>query len=311
MDILFAIAVVYGLAFALVRGTEHAGRAVRDTYVGHLAGSPRPATAGRPYASGRPASLGAKAGALVATGVTGLVMSGRGFAAGWREGWPEGRRRAYDRWGRSFGPSAEPAPGDGPQVDDSPPTPDPESGDPDFDALDREAWQDHRRRMPRLWAVPDSEPACAGPDTDVPASGGATTPTEDPEMAIHTTTGGEVLTMEQLIAELGTIIDEAAADLEDAQGDAQRAKEDAVRIDTMVASLRSMDLDEQTLSEVGALAEPAEARQHAAEQRAAAAEARHTQATAARDGVQSRHQLMAEAHAATPHAADKQFYTGG
>jgi len=129
-------------------------------------------------------------------------------------------------------------------------------------------------------------------------------------MPISTLTGGEVTTMSGLVAELGTIIEEASADLEDAQGDAQRAREDMQRIDVMVGSLRSMDLDGQTLSEVGALAEPAAARQAAAEQRAAAAEARHSQAVTARDGVQRRHQVMAEAHAATPHAADKEFYTG-
>jgi ribosomal protein L12E/L44/L45/RPP1/RPP2 len=300
MDILFAIAVVYGLAFALVRGTESAGHAVRESYVAHLATRPRPATAGAPYATGRTASVGAKAGALVATGMTGLVMAGRGFAAGWRTGWPEGRQRAYDRWGRPSTPD--------PLADDQPPIePDDAATDEPDGLFDAPA----ERGRPALRLVSDPDPATAGSEPHDPAPGGATTPTEDPEMAIHTTTGGEVLTMEQLVAELGTIIDEAAADLEDAQGDAQRAQEDAQRIDTMVASLRSMDLDDQTLADVGTLAEPAASRQQAAEQRAAAAEARHTQATAARDGVRSRHQLMAEAHAATPHAADKHFYTGG
>src|SRR5439155_894833 len=67
------------------------------------------------------------------------------------------------------------------------------------------------------------------------------------EMTIDTATGGDVQTMEQLIAELETIGKEAAAELEDAQADAQRAREDAARVDTMVASLAQLDLDQDSL----------------------------------------------------------------
>ena len=127
-------------------------------------------------------------------------------------------------------------------------------------------------------------------------------------MAISTISGGEVLNMQQLVAELDGIRKEAAADLEDAQAERQRAAEDASRVDAMVASLRALDVDHQTLSEIGALADSAGQRRSAAEQRAAAAEALLAQAQAALQGVQARHGLMAEAHAATPHPAEKAFY---
>lgn len=127
-------------------------------------------------------------------------------------------------------------------------------------------------------------------------------------MAISTVTGGEVLTMQQLVAELQGIIEEAAADLEDAEAEQQRAVEDAARVEAMVASLSELELDPQTLSEIGALADSSEQRRSASEQRAAAAEVRLAQAQAALQGVQSRHGLMAEAHAATPHPAQKAFY---
>jgi len=127
-------------------------------------------------------------------------------------------------------------------------------------------------------------------------------------MAISTISGGEVLNMQQLVAELDGIRKEAAADLEDAHAEQQRAAEDASRVDAMVASLRALDVDHQTLSEIGALADSAGQRRSAAEQRAAAAEALLAQAQAALQGVQARHGLMAEAHAATPHPAEKAFY---
>jgi hypothetical protein len=128
------------------------------------------------------------------------------------------------------------------------------------------------------------------------------------EMTIDTATGGDVQTMEQLLAELETIGKEAAAELEDAQGDAQRAKEDSTRIETMVASLAQLKLDEDSLNEIRALSEDAASRLAAAQGRQNAAESRAAHAKAAIDGVRSRHQLMQEAHDATPHAADRSFY---
>lgn len=294
------VVLVYGLAYGIVRGTESAARSLRDAYRANAASLNKLLSGGKgkPAAGSRSNGAGVKVGAAAATGATGLAMAGRGFAQGFRAGWPEGRKRAHDRWGGQPEQAAE--------VTSTEAATGP-AGDTTADAKTPAPGSSTDR--PPLRLVSDSEPAAAGADPNVPAPGGAST-TEGDDMAVSTLTGGEVTTMAGLVAELGTIIEEASADLEDAQGDAQRAKEDMQRIDVMVASLRSMDLDRQTLAEVGGLAEPAFARQAAAEQRAAAAEARHSQAITARDGVNSRHQVMAEAHAATPHAADKEFYTG-
>jgi len=331
MEVLFAIGMLYGVSYAVVRGTEYAGRAVRRAYLERWQ---RFAAANdRSRSPVRASAAGVKTGAAVATAATAALLAGRGFAAGWRVGWPEGRQRAHDRWAHlatnppssgpprtdatgatsRWAPGAEPTPpidiatGTGaPALDGATPVP-PASG---FQPLTEAA------AGGTGFAGRPAPDAVRGA-SDAPAAGGAsTTPTRTTDsggtaVAIDTTTGGEVLTMDQLLAELGTIINEAAADLEDAQADAQRATEDAQRVELMVASLRSMDLDEQTLTEVGALGDSAAARQAAADQRAAAAESRHAQASAARDGVQARHQVMAEAHAATPHAADKSFYVGG
>jgi hypothetical protein len=127
-------------------------------------------------------------------------------------------------------------------------------------------------------------------------------------MAIATVTGGETLTFESLIAELKTIAEEATADMEDAQGDAARAKEDQSRVQTMLASLASMDLDEQSLGEISALGEDSNARAAAAEARLKASESRAAHAVAASKGVQERHALMQQAHDETPHAAHNAFY---
>ncbi len=153
------------------------------------------------------------------------------------------------------------------------------------------------RQMPEPLRLVKTRPAERGTDT-----------TKGKTMAIATVTGGEVYTLDQLIAELDKIAEEAAAEMEDASGDAQRAKEDASRVELMVASLESLDLDRDTIAEVSALGDSSAAKQAAAEQRLGAAEIRHAQALTAVKGVRSRHSLMAEAHAATPHAADKSFY---
>jgi hypothetical protein len=125
---------------------------------------------------------------------------------------------------------------------------------------------------------------------------------------ISTVTGGEVSTMESLIAELHAIASEATAELEDAESDRKRAIEDLQRIENMHASLQAQDLDATTLSGVEGLRESSTLRQRAAEQRAQAADARLAQAQNLVKGVQDRHGLMAEAHANTAHPAHKAFY---
>lgn len=273
MEILFVIALVYGAAFAIDEGSKAAGRAVRARYRERVV---KLAKGGPSGASG---ALGTKLAAGLATGATVGVLVGRSFAAGAKQGWPAGKQRAHERWGQRFAtddPAPAPAEQTGP---DQPPAPKAPAAP----------------EQPHLTLV-DPAPASTEP--------------KGTPVTIQTRTGGEVLTMDQLIAELDAITAEAASDLEDAQADAKRATEDAQRIDVMIGSLRSMDLDPQTIGEVSSLQDSASARQAAADQRAAAADARHAQAMAAKQGVQARHQVMREAHAATPHAADKQFYAG-
>lgn len=327
MEVVILIALVFGTSFAIVRGTEHAGRQVRKAYRTRVARFTNRLGAARQTARGTPAPspTGIKVGAALATGVLAAGYAGKGFLAGVRAGWPEGRRRAFERWGTpaqaaqaaDHEATARAAAADGTPT--TPTTPSSAEAAEAAEATDAAAPTDGPSFVertengvgrPHLRVVDGTTPADAGTGPVAGAAGddGATHSTGGTAMAIDTVTGGEVLTMEQLEAELGTIITEAGADLEDARGDADRAKEDGQRIERMVASLTQLDLDADTLSEVGALADTASARQAAADQRAAAAEARHSQAQTALEGMRSRHQLMREAHASTPHAADKSFY---
>ena len=91
MDVVFALALIWGLAYAIVRGTEAAGRAVKQAYrrrVSNWLSGNRPG----------PAPAGVKLGAGLATAVTGAALAARGFAAGVRAGWPEGRQKAHAWW---------------------------------------------------------------------------------------------------------------------------------------------------------------------------------------------------------------------
>jgi hypothetical protein len=128
------------------------------------------------------------------------------------------------------------------------------------------------------------------------------------DMSIATATGGEVTTFASLIAELDEITKEAAGDLEDATADAARAQEDSTRVETMRATLASLDLDQDTLAEISALLEDSGARLKAAQDRQAAAESRAAHAQTALAGVKQRHSLMQEAVDATEHPAEKAFY---
>ena len=362
MEAVFGVLIVYAAAWAIIRGTQSAGHAVKGAYRKRVTAW----TSKHPAASPMPAAV--KVAAATATVLGGAIHAVRGFYAGAKTGWPEGWRRG-EAWvqrraarraaarGQAMpdeptvelphvdrGPDRDravpigthPSPaGVVPAVNGRVPIPSrpddpttvphgnaaavpvqsvpfwPTDPGPIHAPVDETASAASRRLhpVPDDGQVLDEDPA----QPDVPAAGGTTpiTTTEgNAPMAITTMTGGEVLNMQQLIAELEGIGKEAAADLEDAQADRQRAVEDANRIDNMVASLQAMDLDRQTLAEVGALLETAASRRSAAEQRAHAAEARHAQAQTALKGVQDRHGLMAEAHANTPHAAEKAFYAG-
>lgn len=167
----------------------------------------------------------------------------------------------------------------------------------------RQARAEERRAAALTAQTDPGNQLTSGIGTDTTRS--TPTGTERPSMA------GEVLNLQQLLTELGAIAAGASDDLDDAQADLARAVADSRRVEAMTASLRALDVDQQTLSDVGALADTAILRQSAAQRRADAAEARAAQARLALHGVQSRHQLMAEAYAATPHAAARAFYQGG
>jgi hypothetical protein len=294
MEMIVVIALVWGGAFAIVRGTEYAWHAVKNGYR-------RRVKAWIDRNPAAPAPLGTKLGAGLATAATGTWLVGRGFAAGVKAGWPEGRERGRQWWERRH--ATDPAEFDEPATTDGSDAA-PEATDAQADA------GASPMQPPAEPADADDRPALGLVPPDTPAPAGAEHNTGGTPMAIVTATGGEILTMDQLMAELTAIITEAAADLDDAQADAKRASEDQNRVDHMVASLRSLDLDDQTLVEVGALAETAAMRRKAAEDRSAAAEARVGQAETALKGVQARHSQMREAVAATPHAAETSFYRG-
>lgn len=74
----------------------------------------------------------------------------------------------------------------------------------------------------------------------------------------------------------------------------QSAAELAQAAEQMGADLAANDLDNQTLAEVAALMDKAQELQGQAQQ--------------GLNGLNSRHQVMEEAHSATPHPAKREFY---
>src|SRR6266511_2494512 len=276
MEAVFGVLIVYAAAWAIIRGTQSAGHAVKGAYRKRVTAW----TSKHPAASPMPAAV--KVAAATATVLGGAIHAVRGFYAGAKTGWPEGWRRGeawvQRRAARRAAARGQAMPDEptvelphvdrGPDRDRAVPIgthPSPAGVVPAVNGrvpipapVDETASAASRRLhpVPDDGQVLDEDPA----QPDVPAAGGTTpiTTTEgNAPMAITTMTGGEVLNMQQLIAELEGIGKEATADLEDAQADRQRAVEDANRIDNMVASLQAMDLDRQTLAEVGALLETA------------------------------------------------------
>jgi len=306
MDLLVIICLLWAAAYALKRGAQTASRDLMAAYHGRLGalGVQAPAKGSKGGRGGRggrstpvkAASAGVKVGAAVATGLTGAALTGRGFVAGVKQGWPEGKQKGQDWWEkRGTGKSPEP-------TEVEPATAEPYQPSPAYQNVLDQVETKHGPTEAARWR---------GEVEEIHARGEIPTTTGGGGMAIMTNTGGEVLSMQQLIGELEGIKKEAAADMEDAHADKQRAEEDAKRIELMLSSLQRLDLDSQTLQEVGALRETAGQRKAAAEQRASAADARMSQASAALQGVQQRHGQLQEAHMATPHAAERGFYTKG
>ena len=120
----------------------------------------------------------------------------------------------------------------------------------------------------------------------------------------------EPVTMRQLLTGLQAIAEGAAAELDDARDEARRSAELAAHLEAVRCHVAALNLDRQTLADLGALAEVVAARRRSACGRAEAAELVAALAAETVAGVVSRHRLMAEAHAATPHAAKRAFYTG-
>lgn len=128
-------------------------------------------------------------------------------------------------------------------------------------------------------------------------------------MTIETRAGGEVHSLAQLLTELDAIKAEAAAELEDAQANSKRKHERVQHIDTLVASLRTMKVDEATVGAVQALQEPFQQSKVLADNQATSADHELALATAARETAQRNHGQIREAVVAAPApAADGEFY---
>lgn len=297
MEGIVIIVLVFAIAHALERGRAFAwGRAKSATR-----------TRWQTYKAQRPVvSRGSKAGVVtgraIGAATVGAVEGIRGFGIGAKTGWAEGREKAYAWHARRHG-SITDLPAEQPVREPAQAT----GTDGPVEGVAVPAGTRARLQLVDPGETPDAPAAADRPDGSGEPTDPSTTEGNE-EMTIDTATGGDVQTMEQLIAELETIGKEAAAELEDAQGDAQRAKEDAARIDTMVASLSRLNLDSDSLAELSALSDDAASRLSAAEARANSAESRAAHAQQAIEGVRARHQLMQEAHDATPHAANREFY---
>ncbi len=312
MDPFLFVALGAAIVMAAQRGGQNAGREVATRWrngVQRTVGAAERRT-------GRPAGGATKAGAGLGLGLGGaaywLAVGAVGFVTGAVRGAGEGWRRCY-AWraarAERRAAAAEPSAAEPSAAEPVSPAGEPAPVSPEPPAVPAGPEPVIRVRG-SLAAVPDSRPSrvrgslAAVPD---PAPSPRTTDRKDTTMPATITTG-EVHTMAQLIAELEAIASEALAELEDAQADANRATELAGHLEVAHASLTALDLDADTLAAVGALSDAVDARRAAAEARAAAAELAASQATDTAEGVRARHQLMAEAHAATPHAADKAFY---
>jgi hypothetical protein len=320
MEAIVGLVIVWAAAYAIVRATQGGWAASKRAY------RKRADAWAQSHPAVEPMPLAAKLATGVGTVLTGGVQTARGFLAGWRQGWPEGRAKG-EAWAQRRAEAARAAMAE----QTTGPIPHIEPAQARADSPDsRIANPEPVRAAEHTHDGPDPvQPAGPDPVQDVPRDTGTrsgtvpqdtypgppATETTNPTpkeghhpMPITTMSGGEVLNMDQLLAELDSIAKEASAELEDAQADKRRATAEQARYDAMVSSLKVLDLDSQTLSDVAALADAAAARRQAAEARAAAADATLAQAEATIKGVQSRHGLMQEAHQNTPHPAEKAFY---
>lgn len=267
-------------------------------------------------------TAGVSAGALMSTTAHSLGVAGRGFAKGWREGWPKGREWVVDRMNRRRRPADEPP--RKPEAKRAEPSP----------AVDEAVPESRPRPVTQKTAPPATAPA---PQQRKGAAGTPTNPEAAPAKPglapvhditslkkTHPTRNGGVLTMPvttttdtaevtnhtQLLAALEAIANEASAEADDASAGLTRANQEVSNIETMTAGLAELELDDESLGKIQALMEPFKQRADSAEQRLAAAEQTKAMAEDAKETVTSKHQVMKEAHDATPEAANKAYYQG-
>lgn len=238
------------------------------------------------------------------------LVIGKTLAEGWKASW----RQAWDvLWEPNAPDPPDDDPDDGPDEPDEPdpdpePTPDPPKPapklvkappteltpgpEPDKDGLQPGAYPyDPRRERPVriVKSVPDpAPPAPAAP------SG-------------RTSTMPEVTNYTALLTFLVDKATVAGADLEIAKGDADSAKLRAADNDLVAAQIAALNLDAETVSEMGALTEADMAYAQALEAAATAAERRMATAQRTHTNVRQRYQMLVEAAAAAPSVPDKQF----
>jgi hypothetical protein len=297
VDILMLIALAYGLFYAVDRGSHRAGRAVKQRY--HAKVAKLASNRGKP--TGVTGSLGTRLGAGTATALTGAGLAGSSFWAGAKQGWPEGKQKARDRWGHLKDRAVKPEPGE--KTD--------EYGDPlpelQMPNGKRHTVTEDAPAFERLKTIRDS-----GYNGWVDQDGHkADTNGKGTMTATTTTRNSEISDYDSLVEWLKVRIKNSAADLEDAQARMQRDTDDARDSEQAVASLSAVDMDPETIGEVQSISEADLAQLEADKQCLANAERVHAQAEASLRNVQKRHSALKEAFDATRHPAQREFYTQG
>lgn len=308
----------------------HVGGSGSRVSTGHGGTATTTVTRSRYVATGT--GRGAGVGRTVATG-TAAVVAGTGvvrreFAAGWRRGWPEGRERARARFG---GPqmaedtaNVDPAPATNHDGTTQP------KGQPTMATATRRGRHRFRRGDKERAPVDEQadttnvDPATPGHDIPTaptnappiltavpdrptePPPNGTTQPKGQPAMT--TTRTADINSMDDYEQQLEADIKRSADEVDDAQAGMQRAEQDAQRIDETIASLADMEVDPDTLAELGAVGEAVESRMNAHRALLQAAENELAANEAALQGVRKRHGVIKE-HADV--VANRQFYREG
>jgi hypothetical protein len=243
-----------------------------------------------PKAAKEAADKAARVAVTVSTRVVVLIAARDAWVKGWQEGWKRGIEKRDGIKPANSAPDA-----DQPQISTGEELPEnransggeKEDGEKEADSTTR---PEHENGSNRCQPHENS--------TD-----------RESNMTIESKTGGEVHSLAQLLTELDAIKAEASAELEDAQANSARKGERVQHIDTLVASLRHLRVDEATVGAVQALQEPFQRSKDLADSQAASAEHELMLATAARETAQRNHGQIREAVVASAApAADGAFY---